>query len=226
MNVYKYDELTKEYTGVETALLDPLERQVQGKEVYLLPANATFTAPLVPQGNYVPVWNETMWEYKEDNRGKEYWLADDEYGTPARTMKELGAFPANAVFEAPKKPFEMVKEEKLNKAGSLFAQKRDARRFVKLDENRYYGFDCASEDITNFLARWTPLAMMGGGESQYKVWLNETEKDLVMLSLADYNLVYQVVSESQLQAYDWYKVMEVRIKACTTKEELEAIVLE
>ena len=224
MQVYKYDELTKEYTGVETAQLDPLESQVQGKEVYLLPANATFTAPLVPQGNYVPVWNETVWEYKEDNRGKEYWLPSDEYGTPARTMKELGAFPDGAVFEAPTKPFEMAKEEKLNKAGSLFAQKRDARRFIQLDETRYYGFDCASEDITNFLARWTPLAMMGGGESQYKVWLNETEKDLVMLSLADYNLVYQVVSVSQLEAYDWYKVVQAQINACTTKEELEAIV--
>jgi hypothetical protein len=130
------------------------------------------------------------------------------------------------VVEIPAPSLDELKTAKLQEAGSLFAQKRDARRFVKLDENRYYGFDCASEDITNFLARWTPLAMMGGGESQYKVWINETNKDLVMLSLADYNLVYQVVSASQLQAYDWYKVMEVRIKACTTKEELEAIVFE
>ena len=130
---------------------------------------------------------------------------------------------------APEKPApteEELKTTKLQEAGSIFAQKRDARRFVKLDENRYYGFDCASEDITNFLARWTPLVMMGGGESQYKVWINETNKDLVMLSLADYNLVYQVVSASQLEAYDWYKVVQTQIKACTTKEELEAIALE
>ena len=130
------------------------------------------------------------------------------------------------VVEIPAPSLDELKQAKLKEVGSLFAQKRDARRFVKLDENRYYGFDCASEDITNFLARWTPLAMMGGGESQYKVWLNETEKDLVMLSLADYNLVYQVVSASQLEAYDWYKVVETQINACTTQEELEAIVFE
>ena len=53
---------------------------------------------------------------------------------------------------------------------------------------------------------------------------NETEKDLVMLSLADYNLVYEVVSASQLEAYDWYKVVQTQINACNTKEELEAIV--
>ena len=130
------------------------------------------------------------------------------------------------VVEIPAPSLDELKEAKLNEAGSLFAQKRDAIRFVQLDENRYYGFDCASEDITNFLARWTPLAIMGGGESQYKVWLNETEKDLVMLSLADYNLVYQVVSASQLEAYDWYKVVQAQVNACTTVEELEAVVLE
>ena len=110
-NVYKYDELTKEYTGVETAQLDPLESKVQGKEVYLLPANSTFIAPLVVKDGYTQVFKDGVWNYVEDNRGKEYWLDTDEYGTPARTMKELGTFPANAVFEAPQKPFEMVKAE-------------------------------------------------------------------------------------------------------------------
>lgn len=159
-------------------------------------------------------------------------FTDEEYTNVAEwcnenqiaTIEDKGEY--YEVVEIPALSLDELKTAKLQEAGSLFAQKRDARRFVQLDENRYYGFDCASEDITNFLARWTPLAMRGGGESQYKVWINETNKDLVMLSLADYNLVYQVVSASQLQAYDWYKVMEVRIKACTTKEELEAIVLE
>lgn len=226
MQVYKYDELTKEYTGVETAQINPLETELQGKEVWLLPANATFDMPLIVKDGYAQVYINGVWNYVEDNRGKEYWLDTDEYGTPARTMKELGAFPINAVFEAPQKPFEMAKAEKLKEAGSLFAQKRDSIRFIQLDETRKYGFDCANEDITNFLARWTPLVMMGGGESQYKVWFNETEKGMVMLSLADYNLVYQVVSASQLEAYAWYETVKIQINACTTKEELEAIVFE
>ncbi len=225
MKVYRYSPETKEFLFSEEAIADPLETEIKGEFVPLIPANATLTEPMAKKEGYAQVFKDGVWGYIEDNRGKEYWLADDEYGTPARTMKDLGAFPTNAVFVAPEKPFEMTKTEMLNEAGALFAQKRDARRFVQLDENRYYGFDCASEDITNFLARWTPLAMMGGGESQYKVWLNETDKDLVTLSLADYNLVYQVVSESQLEAYNWYKVVQTLINACTTKEELEAIVL-
>lgn len=140
------------------------------------------------------------------------------------TIEDMGEY--YEVVEIPAPPLDELKTAKLNEVGSVFAQKRDARRFIQLDENRYYGFDCASEDITNFLARWTPLAMMGGGESQYKVWFSETEKGMVMLSLADYNLVYQVVSASQLEAYAWYETVKTKINACTTKEELEAIVLE
>lgn len=110
MNVYKYDELTHEYTGVETALLDPLETELQGKNVWLLPANATFVAPLVVKEGYTQVWDGKVWNYIEDNRGKQYWLPDDVYGTPAREMKELGALPDNAVFEAPAKPPETAEE--------------------------------------------------------------------------------------------------------------------
>ena len=121
------------------------------------------------------------------------------------------------------KEFNDAKQAKLYEAGATFAQERDKVRFIQLDENRYYGFDCASEDITNFMARWSPLAMMGGGESDYKVWFNETEKGLVKLSLADYNLVYKVVSDSQLEAYAWYEKIKAEIMACTTIEELEEI---
>ena len=47
MNVYKFNPITKEYTGVEPAMLDPLESKLQGKEVYLLPANATLQSLLL-----------------------------------------------------------------------------------------------------------------------------------------------------------------------------------
>lgn len=100
MQVYKYDEQTKEYIGTEQALINPLESELQGKTIYLLPANATFEKPNLQDG-FASVWNGTQWKNIEDNRGKEYWLATDTFGTYAKTMKDLGAFPANAVFTAP-----------------------------------------------------------------------------------------------------------------------------
>ncbi len=103
MNVYKYDEKTKEYTNTETALLDPLETEKQGKEIYLLPANATFDEVPKKTG-YAAVWNGEQWELLEDNRGIKYWLAGDTYDTPAHEMKELGTLPEGATFTAPEKP--------------------------------------------------------------------------------------------------------------------------
>lgn len=110
--VYKYDEKTKEYLGKAEALLDPLETQLQQKEIYLLPADATFSAPALQEG-YVSVFKEGAWENIEDNRDKEYWLQDDVYGTPARKMETLGALPADAVFSPPQKTLEQVKQAKL-----------------------------------------------------------------------------------------------------------------
>lgn len=110
MNVYKYDEKTKEYIGTEEALLDPLETEQQGENIYLLPANATFTEPSKAQEGYINVWNGKTWEQVEDNRGVEYWMPEDKFGASAREMKELGALPEGATLTPPKQ----TQEEKDN----------------------------------------------------------------------------------------------------------------
>ena len=221
MNVYKYDELTKEFIGVETALLDPLESQVQGKDVFLLPANSTFTAPLVVKEGYTQVFKNDVWNYVEDNRGKEYWLESDPYGTPARVMKELGSFPENAIFTAPVKPFENLKKEKRNQAGAVFASKRDEIRFIEVSDGNTYGFDCANEDITNFFASWK--AAEKDGKTFYKVWLDNTVKGMVVMQLSDFDTVFDKVRESQIGAYAWYENIVAQIEAATTVDELNAI---
>ena len=122
MQVYKYDEKTKEYIGSEQALIDPLETEQQGKEIYLLPANATFTAPTKKEG-FATVWDGEQWQLVEDNRGAEYWLPGDTYGTPARVMQHLGALPEGVTFTAPEKSFEQLKKEKLQEVDQWTAAK-------------------------------------------------------------------------------------------------------
>lgn len=111
MNTHKYNEKTKEYIGTEAAQLDPLETKKQGKNIYLLPANATFTVPQEAAEGFVNVWNGTVWKQVEDHRGTEYWLLGDTYGTPAHVMKELGALPEGATLTPPEPP-ELTEEEK------------------------------------------------------------------------------------------------------------------
>lgn len=224
MNVYKYDEKTKEYIGTEEALLDPLETEQHGENIYLLPANATFTTPTEPQDGYVNVWNGEAWEQVEDNRGVEYWMPDDKYGAPAHEMKELGSLPEGATTTAPEKTLDELKTAKHNEAGAVFAQKRDAIRQIQLSNGVTYGFDCANEDITNFMASWKAAEM--SGNTMYKVWLADGTKGMITMQLADFTTVFNAVRDSQYEAYAWYAQVSAQINACTTKEELEAVVLE
>lgn len=130
----------------------------------------------------------------------------------------------------PKEPtFEEMKESKLAEAKRVFGEKRDAIRFIQVDDTNTYGFDCASEDITNFLAAYTALtnnvAKSGANTTMYKVWLNETDKGVVELNLDQMNKVFDTVRNSQFEAYAWLSKVEAQIEAATSKADLEAIVL-
>lgn len=77
--VYFYDENTKEFVSEENALKDPLESKIQGKDVWLLPANATFDEPLPSKDGYKVVYNNG-WKYEK--------LPEPEV-TPEPTLDEL-----------------------------------------------------------------------------------------------------------------------------------------
>lgn len=79
MKVYFYDEITKEFTMSADALKDPLESKIQGKDVWLLPANATFDEPLQAKDGYKVIYNNG-WVYEK--------LPEPEV-TPEPTLDEL-----------------------------------------------------------------------------------------------------------------------------------------
>ena len=69
MIIYNYDSITKEYTGYEEASIDPAETQKQGKEVYLIPANATTAKPPKVRDHEIIVYHDG-WERVADYRGE------------------------------------------------------------------------------------------------------------------------------------------------------------
>ena len=111
MIVYIYDEKTKESTGTQNAFLDPLETKKQGKNVYLVPANATDKKPLKTKENQAVIFNGSEWEIVADYRNKTYYI-----GTEQHEMKELGDLPDGATFEPvePEKTLDELKSEKLS----------------------------------------------------------------------------------------------------------------
>lgn len=159
------------------------------------------------------------------------WISDKIY------QKLLGNFDGQEYIKSddtyiPKPPYEPsldeLKEIKLNKAGELFAQKRDAIRWVKIDDTNTYGFDCASEDITNFLAAYTFLdtQVEKSNTTMYKIWLDKENKGIVELNLEQMSKVFNDVRTSQFEAYAWYENIKQQINNCQSKEDLNAIVLE
>jgi hypothetical protein len=212
--VYKYDEKTKEYLGKAEALLDPLETQLQQKEIYLLPADATFIAPALQEG-YVSVFKEGAWENLKDNRGKEYWLQDDAYGTPAHKMETLGALPADAVFTPPQKTLEQVKQEKIIE---LKAMRDEAE--VEPITYQGYAFDYDSKARERISAAIVALEVAGA--SATLMWTTADNKD-VKINASDLRGIIAQVALRSDKLHTAYRKAKEKVEAAATKEEVEAI---
>lgn len=61
---YRYNE-NKEYVGSEEMFKDPLESELQKKDIWLLPANCTLIEPPEAKEGFHIIWNGEAWEYKE-----------------------------------------------------------------------------------------------------------------------------------------------------------------
>lgn len=123
-------------------------------------------------------------------------------------------------------PFSYMQQRLYTALGAEFANRRDAVRWINLPSGNRYGFDCAVEDISNFMAAYTPLLIAGSGETGYKVWKTETEKGLVILPFDDMQAAYTYVRGSQLSAYAWLASSQAKINAVTEtdgKEKLQAV---
>lgn len=72
MKIYNYDPITFIYTSSQNADLDPEETKQQGKDIYLIPANATTIKPPTAQTDKARVWKENQWEFVSDYRANYY----------------------------------------------------------------------------------------------------------------------------------------------------------
>lgn len=219
MNVYKYDEKTKEYIGTEEALLDPLETEQQEKEVYLLPGNATFTAPPAEKEGFARVWTGESWQEVEDHRGTKYWLPGEGYGTPAHEMKELGPLPEGATTTtAPEKTLDELKADKLE---ALKAE-RDTKEVEPIEYNGHlYDYDDKARDRINAAIIALELA---GAEASLE-WTCADNTDATVTA-ADLRNIIAAVAVRSNTLHIAYRTAKTAVEAAESKEDLEAIVLE
>ena len=91
MKAYRYNSENKKYEGEATCQIDPLESEIAGKEIYLLPADCTYDVPPEAKEGFDIVWNGDAWEYKEQEKPKEeepYVPTEDELKSQIRAVRD------------------------------------------------------------------------------------------------------------------------------------------
>ena len=214
---YLYDEKTKEYKSDVNAQLDPLESEQAGKDIYLLPANATWLKP-TPKDGCVAVWNGEKWDAVEDNRKKEYWLPGDKYGAPAREMKELGSLPEGATLKAAERTLDEVKADKVQ---SLKAE-RDNREVepITYNSNSYDYDDKARERINAAI-----IALDVQGADAYIDWTTADNAD-VRVTANDLRMVIASVAKRSNALHVAYRAAKDKVEQAATVAEVEAVTLD
>lgn len=233
MQTYKFNTQTKEYLYSEDAFLDPLETEQQGKPVYLLPADSTFTEPLTAKDGCAVCWNGEAWEYIEDHRQKQdrngehptgqgtpYWMPKDDWQTPARYMTDLGKLPEGVMLEKPEKPLSVMRGEKLAELSSKFsAAEADAHLTSSLGFEINAG-EKANRDIDGLVKL---MEAMPGMETVEFCCYDNSFKSVTLADLKTMQ-VEVILSGNALYAQKW--AYRDAINAATTKEKLEAIEIE
>ena len=92
---YNYDPTTKEHVNSTVARESPAE-----EGVYLLPANATFTAPPVKKEGFVCCFIDDKWEYQVDLRGAESVSITEDGAVEVSTVTELGELEAGTLLSS------------------------------------------------------------------------------------------------------------------------------
>ena len=213
---YLFDEKTKEYKSEVNAQLDPLESARAGKDIYLLPANATWDKPAVKDG-CVPIWNGETWDVVEDNRKKEYWLPEDKYGAPAREMKELGPLPEGATLTAPERTLDEVKAAKI---ADLKAE-RDSKEVEPITYNgNSYDYDDKARERINVAI----IALDVQGADASIDWTTADNAD-VKVTANDLRAVVASVARRSNTLHIAYREAKDKVEQATTVAEVEAITL-
>lgn len=216
MFCYNYDATTNEYLSSTECVLDPLETEQQGIDVWMLPANATFTEPPAAQKGFARVWQKVKWVQVEDHRGTRYWLPGDTWDSEPREMKDLGTLPNDYMLTAPSKPLEEARTDKLTE---LSQKHHEAEEGGILQSSLGFPVDVntrANRDVSGLISQMemtsvTTAQFCDANNAFHEVTLDNLK--VLQLELIQY--------AQSLYATKWQ--LRAAIEAAKTADELNAI---
>ena len=141
MLVYRYDPETKIFLYSEPTMLDPLETQKTGKNIYLMPANCTDVEPPANKDGFDIVFVDGKWSYKEQEK-------KDELSQP--------------------EPYEPTTEDKINQLDSQYEQDKKTLQSYYLDfmiAGNTAGMEAIKQELADLTTQYdTDLEALKGGE--------------------------------------------------------------
>lgn len=229
MLCYNYDDITNEYLSSTECVLDPLETQLQGKDVWMLPANATFVEPPAAQKGFARVWKKIQWVQVEDNRGTKYWMPGDTWDSEPKEMKDLGPLPEGAITVKPEKTLEEAKSLKVSQIDSETSSSILAGFDYTINGTSYH-FSYDSFDQQNFsdTANMCQLALAGTpGLPTSVVWNSYLPDGTLVQQTFDAQSFLALYTAGAMQHKAAQMTIggqrKAQVWAAQTKEEIEAI---
>ena len=221
MQIYNYDEKTKEFISEAVAELDPIEKKP------LIPANATAIEPLAKKDGFAVCFNEKSqaWEYKKDLRGKEFWNKTDGSSVVVDTLdfdtKNYITIPPkeNQIMQNGKwiDDIKTLKKEMI----TLVHQKKDELNFSNYEfENHTYRM--GADVQADLLATITIFGAVGSLPDGYTI------KDIKSGEYVEFDLpklikLSAAVATRKATLVFKTQKLEDKINKCSSKEKLEKI---
>lgn len=151
MKIYNYHPITKEFVSEKEAQLDPLESKLQDKDIYILPAHATFITCPKPEANCVWCFDEakSKWFRHPDFRGDKVYVIP---GGAEVVIKDIGEIPFLNTREKPLMDFPRWN-------GKTWETDTDAKQKAEDQEKKVAlrasdaGMARAAEDLIDILIR-------------------------------------------------------------------------
>lgn len=156
MEIYNYSFDTHEYIGSSDASLDPMATKREGKDVWLVPANATLLKPPKTTKYKTTVFENGTWVIKDDYRGE--YICNDTLDVIY--VEQIGEIP-DGFFRITEKQAEqitkdplwyIVQDGKLIKNPDYDKQKEEQRKEeigrLAMTKYDFFKFVCQPNEIT------------------------------------------------------------------------------
>lgn len=222
MKFYLYDKDTKEYQCEQLGYIDPLETELRGENVYLIPPYSTDIKPNLSElkDNEILVFKGNTWQVEQEFYVGKIVDCQSERVSKYVNDNDLGFEPCDDGFKIVEKPLpkektlEELKEEKHAELKSIMQSKRDA---LTCEYNNDV-FDCNEQAQSNMTSQ---ISFANLGMKEFSI--RSTNEHTHTFTSAQLVELATLMSKTVNDLYSEYWDLKNALYECKTKEEIDKI---